>query len=182
MTLAHWVSLWKPRGSGLDPPPRHATGRLKEEKKPKERVEVRKWWSEWEPKEGEEEVKGRWRWRGWAKTSVGGGRGGGRASSLAIPKAGWDPEHSAQCEDRQSSVLQPSLRFNLSGKGLPPTPSPALPTHTKFALSSSPLPQNTSSHPSARVFDRRTAPLTLNNPFKGAETASVKYTPVSASV
>lgn len=141
MTLGHRVLLWKPGGSGLDPQPPHATGRLKEGKKRlKERVDVGKRWSEWGPKEGEEEVKGSWRWRAeggkrWAKTSVGGGRGGGRAGSLAIPEAGWDPEHSARCEDRQSSVLQPSLRFNLSGKGLLfPPPPPNLLSHPLLYL------------------------------------------------
>lgn len=44
-------------------------------------------------------------------------------------EAGQEPEHSAWCEDRQSSVLQPSLRFNSAGKELPLFFPPNLHSH-----------------------------------------------------
>lgn len=81
-----------------------------------------------------------------------------------LVEAGEEPKLSAWYENRQSSVPQPSPRFNSAGKELlfPPP---------KSALSSSPLPLHPSPHPSPSLFYRLTASLRLSNTFKQARWA-----------
>lgn len=108
------------------------------------------------------------------------GSGGGGGASLAILEAGWGPEHSARCEDRHGSVLQPSLRFNSAGKELLVPPRPPQPPN----LHSHPLPYLRTHHPIHQPErsigePHRSDSTTLSN---DAQMGSVKYTPASASV
>ncbi len=172
MTSRYKVSLWKPGGPGPMHTPLYyrKAGEKAQQGRRKERVKVRKICKR-EPKEGGTEWESE-RWRGgregWAKTSErererewAGGFVGVRRHWLV--EAGEEPEPSAWYENRQSSVPQPSLRFNSAGKELlfPP----------KSALSSSPLPLHPSPHPSPPLFYRLTASLRLSNTFKQARWA-----------
>lgn len=95
-----------------------------------------------------------------------------------LVEAGLEPEASAWYENRQSSVWQPSLRFNSAGKELLP------PTQKKKNLHSHLLPLllHASPYPSHTPFHSPTASPFTQRHFQTDQMGSVKHTPLSAAI